>query len=116
MNLTIWQQRECGELKGLKNLLKKDAFLNLFLNVVKARLKQDFLKEFSFKECFFTKELFHYSSLKDFKKAAQRINKALKEKEKIAIFADYDCDGICSAALLFKFFKKFKANVLVSIV
>ncbi|MBU1102791.1 single-stranded-DNA-specific exonuclease RecJ [Patescibacteria group bacterium] len=32
--------------------------------------------------------------------AVKRINKAIKKKEKIAIFGDYDCDGVCGAVIL----------------
>lgn len=38
--------------------------------------------------------------LKDIKKALKRIEKASQKKEKTAIFADYDADGICGAVLL----------------
>ena len=39
-------------------------------------------------------------SLKDMEKAAARFLQAVNNKEKIAIFADYDVDGGASAALL----------------
>ncbi|MGH1458567.1 MAG: single-stranded-DNA-specific exonuclease RecJ [Paracoccaceae bacterium] len=39
-------------------------------------------------------------SLKDMEKAASRFLRALKSKERIAVFADYDVDGGTSAALL----------------
>src|SRR3989344_4374196 len=43
---------------------------------------------------------------KDMKKAAQRIIRAVKEKEKLVIFGDYDADGMCGAAIFSDFFKK----------
>ena len=39
----------------------------------------------------------------DLKKAADRVFKAVKEKEKITIFGDYDVDGLSSIVLLRKF-------------
>lgn len=39
--------------------------------------------------------------------AVERIIKALKNREKIMIFGDYDVDGVTSSWLLYKFFTKF---------
>ena len=39
------------------------------------------------------------AKLKDMTKAAKRILRAAKTSEKVAIFADYDVDGGCTAAL-----------------
>jgi len=45
------------------------------------------------------------SSLKDMDKAAERIVKAIENKESIAVFGDYDVDGATSSALLKRFFR-----------
>lgn len=42
--------------------------------------------------------------LNDIVKATERIKKAIKQQEKIAIFSDYDCDGIPGAVVLHDFF------------
>jgi len=34
------------------------------------------------------------------KEAVKRIERAIKKQEKIAIFGDYDCDGVCGAVIL----------------
>jgi len=48
--------------------------------------------------------LFDPFLMKDLKKAVLRIKKALKNKEKIAIFGDYDADGVTATALLYEVF------------
>ena len=50
------------------------------------------------------------AKLKDMTKAAKRILRAAKSCEKVAIFADYDVDGGCSAALLIDWFRFFNVE------
>ncbi len=52
--------------------------------------------------------------LKDMEKASKRILKAIKGDEKIAIFSDYDADGIPGAVALHDFFKKIGFNNFVN--
>jgi len=49
--------------------------------------------------------------LKDIKPALKRIFKAIKNKEKITIYADYDADGICSGAILWEPLKRLGARL-----
>ncbi|MSU56161.1 MAG: single-stranded-DNA-specific exonuclease RecJ [Candidatus Taylorbacteria bacterium] len=44
--------------------------------------------------------------MKDMEKSVERILKAVKDDERIAIFSDYDADGIPGAVVLHDFFKK----------
>ncbi len=44
--------------------------------------------------------------MRDMEKACVRIFEAIENKEKIIIYADYDCDGIPGAVILNDFFKK----------
>lgn len=44
--------------------------------------------------------------MKDLERAVIRIFEAIEGNEKIYIYADYDCDGIPSASVLYKFFEK----------
>lgn len=44
--------------------------------------------------------------MKDMDKAAERILKAIKDKEKILVFGDYDVDGTSSVAIVFDFLSK----------
>lgn len=43
---------------------------------------------------------------KDMEKAIERIKKAIKNKEKIVIYGDYDVDGVTAIVILMKFFKE----------
>ncbi len=46
--------------------------------------------------------------LHDIEPAVERIKKAIESNERIAIFSDYDCDGIPGAVVLHDFFKALK--------
>ncbi len=41
----------------------------------------------------------------------KRVKEAIRKKENILVFGDYDADGIISASLIYKFLKKLKLNV-----
>jgi single-stranded-DNA-specific exonuclease len=43
----------------------------------------------------------------DMEKAVSRLEKAIKNKEKILVYGDYDVDGTTSVAMVFSFLKKF---------
>ncbi|MFV2048490.1 single-stranded-DNA-specific exonuclease RecJ [Metabacillus sp. YM-086] len=55
--------------------------------------------------------LFEPYCLVDMKKAVDRILFAIKRKEKIAIFGDYDVDGVTATSILYKALRMFKADV-----
>lgn len=50
-------------------------------------------------------------SLKDLKKASERIIRAIDNNEKIGIYGDYDVDGTTSCALFYHFFKMIGVEV-----
>lgn len=45
-------------------------------------------------------------------KAITRIKKAIKNKEKIVVYGDYDADGICATAIIWEYLKSLGADVL----
>ncbi len=55
------------------------------------------------------------SVLKDMDKAADRIARAVRDGERVAVFGDYDVDGATSSALLARFFRAVGADLRVYI-
>ena len=53
--------------------------------------------------------------LPDYKKFEERLIKAIENKEKVGVFADYDADGIPGAAFLYKALRKLNLQVEVYI-
>ena len=53
--------------------------------------------------------------LKDMDKAIDRTIKAIKNKEKIGIFGDYDVDGATSTAILGQYFRSLKIEFEIHI-
>ena len=51
------------------------------------------------------------SNFQNIDMAIDRINQAIKHNEKIMIYGDYDCDGICSVSILVNAFKKLNYQV-----
>ncbi|MBQ7152541.1 MAG: single-stranded-DNA-specific exonuclease RecJ [Clostridia bacterium] len=49
--------------------------------------------------------------MKDMQKGIDRLNKAVKDREKIVIYGDYDVDGVTSVTLLYLFLRKQGADV-----
>lgn len=47
----------------------------------------------------------------DIEKAANAVNEAIENGEKIAVFGDYDCDGVSATAILYSYLKSRKADV-----
>ena len=50
-------------------------------------------------------------ALKDMEKAVQRIVRAVNEGEKIAVYGDYDCDGIMATELEYSYLETIGADV-----
>jgi len=65
-------------------------------------------------ELFLKSTLFDLPSpnlLKGMDKAVERIERAIQRKEKIAIYGDYDVDGVTATSLFYTFLKNLGVNV-----
>ncbi len=51
-------------------------------------------------------------SIKDMDKAVERINLAIEKNEKIAVYGDYDADGVTASSLLYLFLEMLGADVV----
>jgi len=58
-----------------------------------------------------TEELHDPTLLNDFERAAEHIERALTAGERIAIYGDYDVDGVCSTAVLTRVLRAMGADV-----
>ena len=61
----------------------------------------------------YSKDVHDPHLFKDMEKVCQRIYKAIKNKELITVYGDYDADGVSSAVILRSVLKNLKANVEV---
>jgi single-stranded-DNA-specific exonuclease len=57
-------------------------------------------------------ELYDGRMMKDMLSGVSLIKKAIEGKNKIVIYGDYDCDGVCSTTILYKTLKKLGANFI----
>lgn len=55
-------------------------------------------------------DMYDASLLKDLNKGVAIIKDAIEKGKKIVIYGDYDCDGVCSTAILYKALKRLNAN------
>ena len=77
-------------------------------------LVQRGITDFEAAKQFFRPSLDHLHDpwlMKDMRKAVDRIEKAIKENQKILVFGDYDVDGTTSVATLYQFLKQLSPNI-----
>jgi single-stranded-DNA-specific exonuclease len=77
-------------------------------------LVQREIKDFDAAKNFFRPSLQHLHDpwlMKDMRKAVDRINIALKSKQRILVYGDYDVDGTTSVATLYQFLKQLTDNL-----
>jgi len=66
------------------------------------------LEEFVSDELIFSNPL----ETADIVRAAEIINAVIEDGEKIAVYGDYDCDGVCATSLLYRYLKSKGADVI----
>ncbi len=88
-------------------------------DIVKVLLKNRGVKTEKQKKEFLNPTLPNKLTLKELKisepgvkKSILRVKKAIKDKEKIIVYGDYDADGICATAILWEALNSLKANAL----
>ncbi|HHD92275.1 MAG TPA: single-stranded-DNA-specific exonuclease RecJ [Candidatus Portnoybacteria bacterium] len=93
--------------------IQKD-FPPILANLLWNRKVEDIDKARKFLKPDYQKDLYDPYLMKGMDRVVKRIFRAVKKQEKIAIFGDYDVDGICSALILEITLKKLGANLLDS--
>ena len=107
MSLTRWVFKKENEQK-VEEFKEKFGLGDLVARVLSAR---DLTCE-QYQNIFTCEDIEDPFTLKDMKKAIDKINSAVKNNEKIAVYGDYDCDGICATAMLYKYLKSMGADVI----
>ena len=108
MGLKKWQFKECdfdnANILGAEcNVSSFTAMLAINRGVKDACALDMFLSD--------SPELSDPFLLCDIEKAVERVSAAIKLKEKIAIYGDYDCDGVTATALMYSYLKSKGADV-----
>ena len=68
---------------------------------------QEAIRRFLTGDCALTDPM----ALRDMDRAVKRIRRAIAEGEKIAVYGDYDCDGILSTVVLYSYLESAGADV-----
>ena len=101
----IWKLKDQGNKYDIEHLSNT---LNIDKTLAKLLVQRD-IKTFAGAKSFFRPELSDLHDpflMKDMDKAVERINKAIKNKERILVYGDYDVDGTTSVALVYSYFSE----------
>ncbi len=110
MAFTKWQLLKSSNERE-KALNQNFGFPKSVCEILAARGKTD--QELT--EDYGTKTLEEPFALADMEKAVLRIREAIELEQQICVFGDYDCDGVCAAAILYTYLLSVGANVQVYI-
>jgi single-stranded-DNA-specific exonuclease len=106
----IWKVKEQGDINVIKHL---SAALNVNM-VIANLLAQRGIRSFNEAKSFFRpllSDLHDPFLMKDMDKAVARLEKAVKDQEKVMIYGDYDVDGTTSVALMYQFLRNRLINL-----
>lgn len=107
MNFVFWKVSQLR--KEVARLVeKKFNFNEIVSNVLAVRFQTYDLIEKNFE----FKELENPFVMLGMDVAVKRLKKAVSAGETIAIYGDYDCDGVCASAILYSYLKRFTNKVL----
>ncbi len=110
---SFWKEKTLDKNK-IKRLSQQKSITEIFSKLLIARgINENNFDQFLNPDI--TLDLPNPFKLKDMKQAVDRCIKALINKEKIGIIADYDVDGSTSASILFKFLKNFTSKIICKI-
>jgi single-stranded-DNA-specific exonuclease len=106
----IWRIKAAGDDREVEHLSNVLGIAPSLSNL----LVQRGIKTFDQAKSFFRPtlaELHDPYLMKDMDLAVQRIDKAIRNKERIMIYGDYDVDGTTSVALVYSFLSKYYSNL-----
>lgn len=108
MGLKKWQFKECDFENA--NLLGNECSVSSFtaMLAINRGIKDGYSLDVFLND---SPELSDPFLLCDMENAVERVTAAIALKEKIAIFGDYDCDGVTATALMYSYLKSKNADV-----
>jgi single-stranded-DNA-specific exonuclease len=104
--IKAWKIKENGHYDDI-NRLSKELNINTILSTL---LVQRGINTFEKAKAFFRpnfSNLYDPFLMNDMEKAVKRLQAAIKDREKILIYGDYDVDGTTSVALVYSYLKKY---------
>lgn len=94
-------------------LVQKRLSKNVLTHLLELRGIGDAVKAQAFLQPNFIRDLHDPFLMRGMDSVVARIKEALKKKEQIGIFGDYDADGVCGSAILYSVFERMKIKPVV---
>ncbi len=107
MNIKMWKVRPFDKEKAL-DIVEQYSLPNIISILLSQRLDIELIDEF-LNETEFSQSPFEFA---DMEKAVDRVIRAVDNFQRIAVFGDYDADGITSTAILYEYLGAIGADVI----